>query len=611
MYNTEEALLNGIEIGTDIRTLEKFPFPQFYMGDTVVTMVKVAEILVSGFCSRRKSDSSKYCIIIFKIYKRSMNKILIALLLFSYTANVMAQQNVTEIKPLPNEKWYGVYTAKAFCNTPLKDLTFQPYEANENRNDLTKDNRGNQATPLFVSNKGRFIWVDSLFAFEFKDNILFVHSTQQNMKATAAGSTLRDAFIAAKDKHFPASGKTPNSLMFTQPQYNMWIELNYYQTQEKVLKYADDVLKNGFPAGTFMIDDNWSNAYGTFEFDSRIFPDPKKMVDELHSKGFRVMLWLTPFISPDSKNFRELNKQGAFVLRKDNKKPMLVKWWDGYSACLDLTKPVAVNWLRAQLKNLQTKYGIDGFKFDAADFDFYTKGSPIFPNEETNTTGAAQAEAYVKLGSEFAFNEFRAGWKNGNQPVAMRLQDKRYSWDDLKLLIPDMLSAGIIGHPFTCPDMIGGGLLSDFENIDYTKFDQALLIRSAQTQALMPMMQFSVAPWRVLDTTHLSLAREAALLHSKMGDYIYNLALQAAKDGEPIVRHMEYSFPNQGFESCDDQYMLGKYLVAPMVEKGYSRKVKLPKGNWVDEQGKNYKGGQTITIDVPLNRLPFYTLQTK
>ena len=367
-----------------------------------------------------------------------------------------------------------------------------------------------------------------------------------------------------------------------------------------------------FPAGTFMIDDNWSKAYGTFEFDASKFPDPRRMVDELHSKGFRVMLWLTPFISADTKSFQHLSKEGALVLKKDSRKPDLIKWWDGYSACLDLTKPAAVAWLRTQLKTLQQFYGIDGFKFDAADFDFYSAGSPVFPNEASNTTGPQQAESYAKLGAEFDFNEFRAGWKNGNQPIAQRLQDKRYSWDDLKLLVPDMLSAGLIGHPFTCPDMIGGGLLGDFENIDYKKFDQELLIRSAQTQALMPMMQFSVAPWRVLDTMHLRLAREAALLHARMGGYIYRLAQGAAKDGEPIVRHMEYAFPNQGFESSNDQYMLGeKYLVAPMVEKVSSRTVKLPGGLWIDDEGKKYKGGQTVTIHVPLSRLPYFVLQTK
>lgn len=522
---------------------------------------------------------------------------------------LIAQMQVSEIKPLPGESWYGAYTAKAFGNTPLKDLSFQPYGPTEKKKDLHVDNRGNQAAPLLLSNKGRYVWSDEPFAFELKDGTLLISSTEK-ISAAAAGKTLREAYLTAMHNHFPPSGKTPDPVMFRQPQYNTWIELGTNQNQAAVIRYADDALSNGFPPGVFMIDDIWSNYYGNFDFNPTTFPDPKGMMDYLHRKGFRVMLWLTPFISADSKEFRYLSSQKALVLHREAGRPALMKWWNGYSACLDLTKTAAVQWLRAQLNNLQTIYGIDGFKFDAADFDFYSKGSPVFANEETNTTGPAQAEAFGKLGTDFSFNEFRAGWKNGNQPLAQRLQDKQYSWDDVKLLIPDIVSAGIIGHAFTCPDMIGGGLRSTFDNIDYSQFDQELMIRSAQIQAMMPMMQFSVAPWRVLDSTHLRICREAALLHAKMGDYIFSLAQQSATTGEPIIRHMEYMFPGEGFTSSNDQFMVGdKYLVAPMVEKGNSRMVKLPKGKWTDEAGITYKGGTTVKIDVPINRLPYFRLQ--
>lgn len=536
-----------------------------------------------------------------------MKKNIITLCVFLFTSILFSQENVSEIKSLSDEKWYGAYTAKAFCNTPLKDITFQPYGPEEKLNDLRTDNRGNQAAPLLISNKGRYIWSDQPFAFEFKKGNIVLHSDLEKISAVSGGKTLRDAYLGAMKLHFPASGKTPDELMFKMPQYNMWIELNYNQNQPKILKYASDILANNFPAGVFMVDDKWCKSYGNFDFDTSKFPDPKSMVSELHQKGFKVMLWLTPFVSPDSREFGYLSANKALVLRKDLSRPAIIKWWNGYSGCLDLSKPFALDWLKSKLTAIQSDYNFDGFKFDAVDSDFYVKGSKVFPNEDTNTSGPIQAELYGKLGAEFKFNEFRAGWKNGNQPLAQRLQDKGFSWDELKLLIPDMLSAGLIGSPFTCPDMIGGGLLSTFENIDYTKFDQELMVRSAQIQALMPMMQFSVAPWRVLDQKHVGFVRESALLHTKMGDYIFSLAQKAAKDGEPIVRHLEYSFPNQGFVSCDNQFMLGDlYLVAPMVVKGTSRTVKLPKGNWVDELGKKYKGGQTITIDVPLNRLPYF-----
>lgn len=543
-----------------------------------------------------------------------MKNIAVIFLLIFSLSNAFAEKFVSAIKPLDGEKWYGAYTAKAYCNTPLSELTFQPYKDNEKRKDLSIDNRGNQAAPFLLSNKGRYVWSDEAFAFEFKDGILLLYSDFEKIQAVASGATLRDAYVGGMKKHFPASGKTLNPLMYKMPQYNTWIELGTNQNQRDLMKYTEGVVKNGFPVGVFMIDDGWAKHYGNFDFDPSVFPNPKGMMDTMHAKGFKVMLWLTPFVSPDSREFKELGQLKGLVLKKEGKRPAIVKWWNGYSGCIDFTSAKGTDWLRTKLKNLQTLYGIDGYKFDAADFDFYhafpADMKTSYPNENTNTTGNKQAEAYAKLGAEFDFNEFRASWKMGNQPVAQRLQDKQYSWDELKLIVPDMVSAGLIGQAYTCPDMIGGGLLSTFENIDYAKFDQELMIRSAQLQALMPMMQFSVAPWRVLDAKHLAICREAALLHAKMGDYIYELAQKTAKEGEPIVRHLEYAFPNEGFESCDDQFMLGdKYLVAPMIVKGTSRDVKLPKGNWVDELGKKYKGGQTVKIDVPIERLAYFTLQ--
>jgi alpha-glucosidase len=158
--------------------------------------------------------------------------------------------------------------------------------------------------------------------------------------------------------------------------------------------------------------------------------------------------------------------------------------------------------------------------------------------------------------------------------------------------------------------MIGGRQFRSFLNIDKDKFDQSLIVRSCQIHSMMPMMQFSVAPWRILSKENLEICRKYALLHEQMGDYILEQARYSAQTGEPIVRAMDYMFPGQGFDECNDQYMLGdKYLVAPVMDAGTSRTVKLPKGRWIDENGKKYKGGKTYTLEVPLSRLPIFTRQ--
>jgi len=121
------------------------------------------------------------------------------------------------------------------------------------------------------------------------------------------------------------------------------------------------------------------------------------------------------------------------------------------------------------------------------------------------------------------------------------------------------------------------------------------------------MMQFSVAPWRILDKTHLEAVKNAVKIRMKHTSLILKLANESGKTGEPIVKNMEFVFPNQGFASIIDQFMLGdKIMVAPMLESKTTRNVILPKGKWLADDGKMYQGGKTYGIIVPLNRLPYF-----
>ncbi|TDL64738.1 hypothetical protein E2R56_25570 [Rhodococcus qingshengii] len=81
-----------------------------------------------------------------------------------------------------------------------------------------------------------------------------------------------------------------------------------------------------------------------------------------------------------------------------------------------------------------------------------------------------------------------------------------------------------------------------------------------------------------------------------------------ASTGDPIIRHMEYSFPHQGFAKTVDQFMLGDdELVAPVVVKGLREKtIRFPAGTWQRDDGSIVEGPCTKTINVPLSRLPWY-----
>jgi len=511
--------------------------------------------------------------------------------------SVQAQnEQQTAVNFLQDEYWWGGLVAMGSQMPFIKPI---------NEIDLEKVNLNNQTSAFFVSNKGRYIWSDQPFRFEVKDKAIHIKSRFEKVSVNQSGNTLRDAYLGACKNHFSLTNTLPDPLLFSQPQYNTWIELMYNQNEKDILHYAQSILDNGFPPGVLMIDDNWQRYYGNFDFRAEKFDDPKGMIDKLHNMGFKIMVWISPFVSADTQEYRELHEKGYLLKEKISGSPAILEWWNGKSACYDLTNPEAFDYFVSILKKAQQKYGIDGFKLDAGDPIIYKMEN--IDSYKKDATSNDHCKAWAQVGLNFPFNEYRACWQMQGQPLVQRLGDKDYSWETLQLLIPDMITAGLLGYAYISPDMIGGGQFTAFMNIDSDKFDQNLIVRSAQIHALMPMMQFSVAPWRILNKENLAAVKKAALLHEKFGAYILDYAKESAKTGEPIVRHMEYAFPNQGFETCNDQFMLGtKYLIAPVVDKGFSRSVKLPKGEWVDELGKKYKGGKEYTIEVPIERLPYF-----
>ena len=533
-----------------------------------------------------------------------MKTFLIAIILLSFLDSY-AQFRYSDSIPIePNEKWFG---------GAVNEGSSMPFSNGYHLN-LYGNTVGNQASPFLISTTGRFIWSDQPFAFTVNQNILYIQSIDK-ITVEKRGNTMATAYQAASKKYFPASGKTPDTLLFSSPQYNTWIELIYNQNQQDILKYAHAIIDNGFPPGVLMIDDNWMPYYGRFEFRKDRFPDAKGMVNELHKLGFKVMIWVCPFIRPDGEEFRALlqqrlllfdNKGDAALQWHNAKTPAIIRWWNGYSAEMDFTNPEAVKWYSAQLKKMQDEYGIDGFKLDAGDPEYYPPTSVSYKKATPNE----QCEAWGQFGLMYPLNEYRAMWKRGGAPLAERLRDKGHTWEDLKTLIPNLTVAGVLGYQFTCPDMIGGGDFASFIGRD--KLDQDLVVRSAQCSALMPMMQFSAAPWRVLDSIHFDAVKKAVALRMKLTPYIMQLVKETANTGEPIARTMEYVFPHEGMDNCKDQFMLGnQIMVAPMVDKGEQRTVIFPKGRWKVEDGKIIKGPAVKQFQTPIGRLLWFEYMGK
>lgn len=448
-----------------------------------------------------------------------------------------------------------------------------------------------QCSPVFLSNKGRYILCEKPPKIEFKNGIINI-SDDCGAQITQAGTSLKDAHLDMARRCFKNDGRIPDESFFEIPQYNTWIELMYNQNQEDILSYATEIVKSGMRPGILMIDEGWSEDYGVYDFYPARFPSPKEMVEKLHKMGFKVMLWVTPNISPDSNAFRTL-RDTDFLLKDKDGNFAIREWWNGYSCVLDLSNPRACEYLEKNLYELMQKYNIDGFKFDAGDTYMYR-------DDDKNMMGDCAADGtkrYDLFAARYKFNELRAVWNMGGEPIVCRLQDKNHSWNDTGLdrIIPNMIMQGLLGYYYGCPDMIGGGAYGSFLG-DGFKLDEELYIRWTEASLLCPMIQFSIAPWRVLDEKNYSTVQNYMKLREKYAPYIIHLAKEAAKGNGPILRPMEYEYPNCGYEECKDMYMLGdKYIVLPILSKGQKeRECNLPSGKWKDNYGEIYEGNVRI-----------------
>ena len=512
----------------------------------------------------------------------------------------------SSVRMLSGENWWGL------CSDFGRQMPFN--EKSDFQCDLRICNYSHQSQSILVSDKGRVLYCDAPVEVVIGGGTINFASDRGKILLTEkAGRNLAEAYRYASKTYFPPTGKEPEFLYFAAPQYNTWIELTYHQNEKDILSYAQSMLDHGLPPGIFMIDDTWQLDYGAWEFDPRRFSDPKGMIAKLHKMGFKVLLWMCPFVSMDSPAFRLLEfgkspetckpqPKGGFVTDLRTGHAAVVNWWNGRSALVDMSHPRGRDWFCAQLDRLVADYGVDAFKFDNSGLADYVG----VKSNDVTLDPAGQNGLYAKLAEVYTGSECRSAFGLAGKPIVMRLHDKAHSWLALQRLVPDMLAAGLTGYPFICPDMIGGGAWSAF--LPGAPFDPELFVRSAQIHALCPMMQISASPWRVLDAEHQRAFLAAVALRQKFAPKFVELARQAAKDGEPIMRTLEYVFPAQGYAEVKDEFMMGDdLLVAPVVEKGaMSRTVVLPSGIWLADDGSRHEGPVRIDVRVDLSRLPHF-----
>ncbi|KAH9515574.1 hypothetical protein Btru_011429 [Bulinus truncatus] len=444
------------------------------------------------------------------------------------------------------------------------------------------------------------------------DDTPFFNVTQPFLKYDMCLSkNLLSLWKGISASHLPKPTLVPSIDVIRYPIWCTWAVYKDRINQSIVVNYAKSIRAHNFSVSQLEIDDSWTLHYGDFNFTADRFPNAVEMIQNLTDLGIPATVWIHPFFNKDSDAFKELAGKGFLVKDFDSDDPHMVSWWRSShnAGILDMTNPDAVKWYLDRLDYLKKTFNVTSFKFDAGEAIWYP-GKYKLKNKVTNPNYLSRKYIELALQSDLdqRRQEMRVGFRSQNSTLMLRLIDRQSDWSHtlgIKTLIPAALAFGMMGYPYILPDMIGGD--------DYLTGspDPELFIRWLQASIFLPVIQMSIPPWWFNDSV-VQLTRRYLHLHEEYADVIIELALNAVKTGEPIIRPLWWIAPDDHAAiAIDSEFLLGDILlVAPVLEKGaVSRDIYLPNGVWRDEQtGSLIRGAIWLYgYHAPLDVLPYFT----
>jgi alpha-glucosidase (family GH31 glycosyl hydrolase) len=376
-------------------------------------------------------------------------------------------------------------------------------------------------------------------------------------------------------------------------------------SREEVLAEAKTFREKKLPCdaliylGTGFCPSGWNTENGSFVWNSRVFPDPKQMLDELHDEHFRAVMHVV--ILAD--RLHGTVHDPCDVTRFDDEQASC--HWDEHRKDFAL--------------------GVDGWWPD--------EGDPLDIPSRLVRNRLYWEGPQIDRPNERPYALHRNGYAGMQRYASFLWSGDVYStWETLKTHLPIALNTALTGIPYWGTDI--GGFVPTPE------FTAELYVRWFQFGAFCPLFRCHGRTWKlrlpwgwntgdpgpveirnyngaaIPDSSQLHdervepICKKYLELRYRMLPYLYSAVRECATTGMPIIRPLWLHFPNDPKAvECGDQYLWGKsVLVAPVVEKGATtRRVYLPASTWYDFwTGERLEGGREISRPVDLETMPLY-----
>ena len=166
------------------------------------------------------------------------------------------------------------------------------------------------SVPFAVSNLGYgMLWNNpAVGQVTFGKN--YTEWTARSTKQMDYWLTVADGPKQILENYTAVTGRAP---MFPEDRMGLWQCKLRYRTQDEVLSVARQYQKEGIHIDQIVIDFFHWTVQGDWKFDTTYWPDPKAMVDELHSMGIKVIVSVWPSVDRKSENFQPMMDRGLLI----------------------------------------------------------------------------------------------------------------------------------------------------------------------------------------------------------------------------------------------------------------------------------------------------------
>ena len=365
---------------------------------------------------------------------------------------------------------------------------------------------------------------------------------------------------------------------------NMWSRDKAY-TDENVRTLLDKFQKKDIPISVVLLDKDWhirqdANGVhsGGFTFNRELIPDPKALIDNLHSRGVKIGLSVDP-------------KDGFHTYdEKYNDVATFLQVVNQVDIPIDVLDPKQLDaFLRYGLNPLED-LGVDFFWNDNRDikdlYRLWTTNHYMYHNLARNPEKRGMILGRNGLIAPHRYPVLYAG-------------ESKVGWENFQSSSFFNLSASNIGACWWSHDI--GGYEDGIE-------DPELYIRSVQLGTFSPILRFHSSggqyykrePWKWDSRTSNIVARYLKLRH-QLTPYLYTEAYKYYKTGSMIFQPLYYYIPAVYDDSrYRNEYFFGsELLIAPILTKKNPvmnrtiHKFTLPEGMWYEfTTGKKYVGNK-------------------